>query len=307
MKLPRFEKSSPTGFTLIELLVVIAIIAILAAMILPALAAAKRKAQEVACLSQLRQWGLALQVYSSDGDDYIPRDGTDTSGSYSSYTGNTSGPGSPGDPVAWFNVLPPLVADKPLTNYYATIRGANPATFRASYPFPGNDLGSKLWLCPSIQTGSADNSSFLSGGQFGFFSYVMNLDLKLLSSINNGVNGNDFVYPNMPKLTSIRNPSPSSVVFMTEFCFSPTLESWQIPTPPSPPLQNGCFPACRWSYFVKRHNNGGNIVFLDGHAQYYKWSYIYNPLGVNAPGQGRVELENSDVVWNPNRDVPTIP
>ena len=65
-------KSQNKGFTLIELLVVIAIIAILAAILFPVFATAREKARQTACLSNVKQMGATLVMYSQDYDERLP-------------------------------------------------------------------------------------------------------------------------------------------------------------------------------------------------------------------------------------------
>jgi prepilin-type N-terminal cleavage/methylation domain-containing protein len=80
------KNTQKKAFTLIELLVVIAIIAILAAMLLPALAAAKKKAQKINCVNNLKQVGLAYRIWAGDNGDKYPQGVQWTSGGANNYT-----------------------------------------------------------------------------------------------------------------------------------------------------------------------------------------------------------------------------
>jgi prepilin-type processing-associated H-X9-DG protein/prepilin-type N-terminal cleavage/methylation domain-containing protein len=132
------------AFTLVELLVVIAVIAILASLLLPSLARAKGKARSTQCLSNLRQWTLALSFYLEENDDCIPRRGQGVQPLFIIDR-----------PEDWFNALPPLVG---LPGYYTLVTEEN---------IPGPEERT-IFACPAARRTAYTN----------FLSYAMNIYLS---------------------------------------------------------------------------------------------------------------------------------
>jgi prepilin-type N-terminal cleavage/methylation domain-containing protein/prepilin-type processing-associated H-X9-DG protein len=223
------------GFTLIELLVVIAIIAILAAILFPVFAQARDKARGSACLSNTKQIGTAILMYTEDYDETLPE-----------YWDDNAAPkaANPNPLGYWHNHLQPYVK---------------------SY---------QVFICPSAQ--SKDERTVDTGEG----TPAQRKDLRWRGSGSYGWNywylgawpGQTFT------LAQVTTPAETIAVGESTRLVNPGVV-YPAPACIGSPSWGGAIKGEKdrlkyWTQFAARHQDGNNLVFVDGHSKWLKRSYV---------------------------------
>jgi prepilin-type N-terminal cleavage/methylation domain-containing protein/prepilin-type processing-associated H-X9-DG protein len=263
------------GFTLIELLVVIAIIAVLAAILLPVLAKAKNMAQRIGCVSNLKQWGIAMNLYLNDYDQTFPwprYQVTSTIQQDNPQWGDVQtfynlGQGND----VWFNALPRYVSGKPLYKWVA-----NPTGFATE---------KSIFTCPTaVAQGIDPVDTQKSPGTTPEYDMVS----KDRPLFNYSMNSKSLA--NEPSAASLKS---TMIAHSSAFVLFSDVRNRSDEKPFNGSAANQvdlATPHCYTTRFSARHNQGGNITFSDGHVEFFLYAYVVNPSGKD-PG-------NPDINWD---------
>ena len=239
MSIKSVRKASFHAFTLIELLVVIAIIASLAAMLLPALARAKLKATQAACLNNQKQLGLAFSMYVSDNQEklvaYNPSAFKEAGGFWG------MDPNAPGN---WGNSEVPALADvqaKLTTNNVLYQYAPNPG----AYHCPG-DVRFKLPV----------NSANANAVGWAYDSYAISENVEALPGFSNSYS----------KMTQIKRTSDCMV-----FVEQADTRGYNAGTFGISVTAGSANPIGYLDVFSIYHGSVGTFNFADGHAESKTW------------------------------------
>lgn len=244
-------KRNEKGFTLIELLVVIAIIAILAAILFPVFARAKKAAMKTSCLSNLKQIGTSLAIYTQDYDDRYP------------LVCGMGGGAVLDDADIWAGIAD---ASAPNTAWVSGSRTA-PSTASLAALLKPLVKNTKIFYCPAMGA----NGSWSIGGT----PVVTVTANEGTSYIWNGWAVTAYATAADPATNMVQISGQSEAI-----CLAPADAAlvWDLK---SGFKATGASPAAQTA-----HDSSVNVLYADGHAKSYMMAENQQPWFVSSPGTG---------------------
>lgn len=276
------------AFTLVELLVAIGIIAVLMAFVLPAMSRAREQANQVTCLSNLRQLGLAYIMYCQDNCGWFSR-----AAPYATSPAEES----PQDFIWWQQTSSNLyvapdrdVFNSPILQYLGIKEDAHPIDTVVDF----NEQRQRVLRCPSdpladhpVGIGEPDGNYYYS---YAVNNLMQSLDPKIASdSFRLPINkktGKPFVVAG--KLGNVKNPSLKILLVeepeatIEDGSFDPTdgsnlLSVRHDHTALFPPDSLTGYVQINGVWTVRNGNCRGNVSFCDGHADYVPRAHVDDP------------------------------
>lgn len=251
----RNVNSAPKAFTLIELLVVIAIIAILAAMLLPALAKAKKKAQQAFCINSVKQLGLGMILYLGDNNDIYA--GAASNGTYGPHLE---------DWIYW-RTAPNI----PTQGGVLMTLDKSPVIRML-----GTGASTNLFRCPA-DTDDKDRVTYAQGGLPYYYSYEFtsyNVDNNASAGLLTIIDNNNKAW--YSKSTNVKNPSNKMMAIEPVTTLKPFDEpaqevslgsTWVVQSGRWEPFSPGNYTTPHNFLSIRHGKKASDACFADGHVQ----------------------------------------